>query len=61
MSSKFRRFVGTRVPVRVLIDYLCRGQPLDEFLEDFPTVSRKQAVAAIRLAGQALVADARPS
>ena len=52
-------FVGTRVPVRALIDYLSGGQPLAEFLEDFPTVSREQAVAALRLAADALVADAR--
>jgi uncharacterized protein (DUF433 family) len=54
-------FVGTRVPVQALIDYLGGGQPLSEFLEDFPTVSREQAVAALRLAAQALVADARPA
>jgi uncharacterized protein (DUF433 family) len=54
-------FVGTRVPVRALIDYLSGGQPLAEFLEDFPTVSREQAVAALRLAAQTLVADACPT
>ena len=54
-------FAGTRVPVRALIDYLGGGQPLAEFLEDFPTVSREQAVAALRLAAEALVADARPA
>ena len=54
-------FVGTRVPVRALIDYLGGGQPLSEFLEDFPTVTRNQAVAALQLAAQALVADARPA
>ena len=52
-------FVGTRVPVRALIDYLSGGQPLAEFLKDFPTVTREQAVAALRLANQALVPDAR--
>ena len=36
-------FAGTRVPVQSLLDYLAAGHPLDEFLEDFPTVSRKQA------------------
>jgi uncharacterized protein (DUF433 family) len=36
-------FVGTRVPVQSLLDYLAAGHPLDEFLEDFPTVSREQA------------------
>jgi uncharacterized protein (DUF433 family) len=54
-------FVGTRVPVRALIDYLEGGQPLDEFLEDFPTVTRDQAVAALRMAAQALLADGRPA
>jgi uncharacterized protein (DUF433 family) len=54
-------FVGTRVPLRALIDYLTGGQPLSEFLEDFPTVTREQAVAALRMAAQALVADACPA
>jgi uncharacterized protein (DUF433 family) len=45
-------FVGTRVPVRTLLDYLEAGDPLDEFLEDFPSVTREQAVAALRLANQ---------
>ncbi|HEY7157123.1 MAG TPA: DUF433 domain-containing protein [Gemmataceae bacterium] len=52
-------FVGTRVPVRTLLDYLAAGEPLQEFLEDFPSVSREQAVAALRLAEQVLVAHAR--
>lgn len=38
-------FAGTRVPVRNLLDYLEAGDPLDEFLDQFPTVSRKQAIA----------------
>jgi uncharacterized protein (DUF433 family) len=54
-------FVGTRVPVRTLLDYLEAGDPLDEFLEDFPSVTREQAVAALRLAGQMLVAHANPA
>jgi uncharacterized protein (DUF433 family) len=53
-----RVFVGTLVPVRALLDYLEAGDPLDEFLEDFPSVTRGQAVAALRLAGQMLVAHA---
>ena len=51
-------FVGTRVPVKTLLDYLEAGDPLDEFLEDFPTVSREQAVAALELAKDMLVAHA---
>ncbi len=54
-------FVGTRVPLRALIDYLGGGQPLAEFLEDFPSVTRAQAIAALRMAAQALVADACPA
>ena len=51
-------FAGTRVPFRALIDYLGGGQPLAEFLEDFPVVTREQAVNALNLAAQALVIDA---
>jgi uncharacterized protein (DUF433 family) len=40
-------FAGTRVPVRALIDYLAAGDSLDEFLEQFPTVTRDRAVAAL--------------
>lgn len=43
-------FVGTRVPAKTLFDYLEAGDPLDEFLNDFPSVSREQAVAALELA-----------
>jgi uncharacterized protein (DUF433 family) len=53
-------FVGTRVPVRTLLEYLEAGEPLSEFLEDFPTVTREQAATALRLAGEALAAHARP-
>ena len=52
-------FVGTRVPFRSLIDYLERGSTLAEFLDDFPTVTRKQAVASLEEAGEAVVAHAR--
>jgi uncharacterized protein (DUF433 family) len=52
-------FVGTRVPLKALIDYLAGGHRLAEFLDDFPSVSREQAVAALRLACQSLVDDAR--
>lgn len=40
-------FAGTRVPVQTLIDYLAGGHPLDEFLDDFPTVRREQAGALL--------------
>lgn len=54
-------FVGTRVPFQTLIDYLEAGEPLSEFLEDFPTVSKEQAVAALDQARDALLARARPA
>ena len=41
-------FVGTRVPVQSLLDYLAGGHPLEEFLEDFPTVRREQTLALLR-------------
>jgi uncharacterized protein (DUF433 family) len=44
-------FVGTRVPVKSLYDYLEAGDSLDEFLESFPSVTREQAVGAWRLRG----------
>jgi len=40
-------FVGTRVPVRILFEYLEAGDSLNLFLDDFPSVSREQAVAAL--------------
>ena len=51
-------FRGTRVPVQTLIDYLEAGDRLEEFLDDFPTVSREQAVAALQVAKEALIQDA---
>ena len=52
-------FTGTRVPVHTLVDHLVSGVPLDEFLDDFPTVRREQAVAFLALSEEALVgADA---
>jgi uncharacterized protein (DUF433 family) len=43
-------FVGTRVPVKTLLDYLEAGDSLNEFLDHFPSVSREQAVAVLELA-----------
>jgi uncharacterized protein (DUF433 family) len=54
-------FVGTRVPLVTLFDYLEAGQPLSEFLEDFPTVTREQAVAALEQAKKALLAEPPPA
>lgn len=51
-------FAGTRVPVRALLDYIEGGETLDEFLEQYPTVSRKLAVAFLEQASERLLATA---
>ncbi len=48
-------FRGTRVPFQALLDYLERGHDLEEFLDDFPTVTREAAIAALELAKSSLV------
>jgi uncharacterized protein (DUF433 family) len=50
-------FRGTRVPFKVLIDYLEGGDTLDQFLEEYPSVSREVAIAAIEEARMSLVAQ----
>jgi uncharacterized protein (DUF433 family) len=50
---------GTRVPFQTLLDYLEAGSSLAEFLEDFPSVSRELAVAALQEAGDLAVSRAR--
>lgn len=52
-------FVGTRVPVQSLFDYIEGGDTLDEFLRQFPSVSRVQAIAALDLARDTLLTSAR--
>ena len=51
-------FAGTRVPVKNLFDFLEGSSSLEEFLEDFPYVSRERAVAVIKAARESLTADA---
>jgi uncharacterized protein (DUF433 family) len=51
-------FVGTRVPVRTLLDYIEGGDSLDEFLNDFPGVQREQAVQFLEQAAEALLGHA---
>ena len=51
-------FSGTRVPVKNLFDYLEGSSSLEDFLEDFPTVSRERAVAVLEAARESLSADA---
>ena len=43
-------FIGTRVPIKTLLDYLEAGDSLDEFLDHFPSVSSKQAIEGLELA-----------
>lgn len=54
-------FVGTRVPIKTLLDYLEAGDSLDEFLDHFPSVSREQAVKVLQLAKEMLIAYATPA
>jgi len=51
-------FAGTRVPVQTLLDYLEGGDSLDDFLLDFPSVSREHAIAVLEAANSALLAKA---
>lgn len=51
-------FTGTRVPVKNLFDYLEGTSSLEEFLEDFPSITRAQAVAVLEAARESLAADA---
>ena len=50
-------FRGTRVPVKTLVDYLEAGDCLDDFLGDYPTVTREQVLAVLELAKEALLVD----
>jgi uncharacterized protein (DUF433 family) len=54
-------FVGTRVPMKTLLDYLEAGDPPDEFLDHFPSVGREQAIAVLELAKEMLTAYANPA
>jgi uncharacterized protein (DUF433 family) len=48
-------FSGTRVPVQTLLDYLEAGESIDDFLEGFPTVTRKQVIAFLEEAKDRLI------
>lgn len=54
-------FVGTRVPVKTLLDYIEAGDSLDTFLDHFPSVGREQAIAVLERAKEMLIADAYPA
>jgi uncharacterized protein (DUF433 family) len=51
-------FAATRVPVRTLFDHLEAGDPLEKFLDDFPSVTRAQAVAVLAASAESLLAGA---
>ncbi|HEX8068656.1 MAG TPA: DUF433 domain-containing protein [Pyrinomonadaceae bacterium] len=50
-------FAGTRVPVQTLFDYLEEGDSLDEFLDDFPAVSREHAVRVLEKMKESFLAQ----
>ena len=50
-------FSGTRVPIQNLFDCLAGGESLDEFLEQFPTISREQALKVLEASKAKLLAD----
>jgi len=52
-------FRGTRVPFKNLVDYLEGGHTLNEFLEDFPSVSREDAIAALEHAKELVISGAQ--
>jgi uncharacterized protein (DUF433 family) len=54
-------FVGTRVPIKNLLDYLEAGDSLETFLDHFPSVTREQAVAALEVAKDFLTSRAHPT
>jgi uncharacterized protein (DUF433 family) len=52
-------FVGTRVPAQSLFDYLEGGETLDEFLRQFPSVDRAQAITVLVMARESIMSRAR--
>ncbi len=50
-------FVGTRVPIQTLFDYLEGGDPLEEFLDDFPSVSKESVIQVLEMAKQSLTKE----
>jgi len=51
-------FIGTRVPAQTLFDYLADDCDLEEFLDNFPTVSREQALQLLEQASESVLAQA---
>ncbi len=53
-------FVGTRVPIQLLFDYLEGGETLNEFLRQFPAVTRERAITALNAARDSLLDRSKP-
>ncbi len=54
-------FLGTRVPVRILFEYLEAGDSLEVFLDEFPSVRHEHTIAALELAREVVASDAHPA
>ncbi|WP_091541340.1 DUF433 domain-containing protein [Thermoflexibacter ruber] len=52
-------FAGTRVPIYSLFDYVLTGETIDAFINDFPTVSKEQAMKVITMAQEILLANSK--
>ncbi len=50
-------FIGTRVPIQTLFDYIEGGDDLNEFLEDYPTVSKETAIQILEMAKKSLTTE----
>ena len=61
IQSEAPVFAGTRVPVKNLFDYLEAGDSLAVFLQEFPSITRDMAIAALEEAQSALIHDAHPA
>ncbi len=50
-------FTGTRIPVQTLFDYIEGGDDLNEFLDDFPTITKETAIQVLNMAKQTLTTE----
>lgn len=50
-------FKGTRVPIKILFDYVATGESIDEFFEDFPTVEKKLVLEVLKFAGETILSE----
>ena len=52
-------FTGTRVPVKSLFDYISTGETLEDYLEDYPSVKRSQALALLEMTGKLFISTSQ--